>query len=164
MDNHPAEMEYFLKPGYIIVYQIPAVVYIVLGSCVAVSLWDKELKIGGLCHYQFPTPPKKTDPTARFGSVAIPKLYRMLLEEGARAEYIEAQIFGGADQPGSDMGNQNVEKAREVLDRMDLRVVSMDVGGEKGRKVVYHVHTNQALILKANRIRSSDWYPYRDER
>lgn len=164
VDTHPAPIEYLLKPGYIVLYQEPAVVYIVLGSCVAVSLFDTRLNFGGLCHFQFPEPESDTPPTARFGSLAIPKLYRMMLEAGAQKDSIQAQVFGGADKPGCDVGAKNAELACSWLEKTGIRIVSQDVGGEKGRKIMFNVAINEAVVHKATRIRNSDWFPYREER
>lgn len=163
-DRLPAPIEYLLKPGHIIVYHVPAVVYLVLGSCVAVSLWDRNLCLGGVCHYQYPAPEKGTSPTARFGRVALPKLLALMVEAGAQLPAMEAQIFGGADRPGNETGARNLEVATNWLRQKGIRVVSADTGGEKGRKVVYQTQTNEAVVYKATSIRSSDWYPYLDER
>ena len=37
----------------------PGVLFTVVGVCVAVCLWDKVKKSGGVCHYILPEPPSK---------------------------------------------------------------------------------------------------------
>jgi chemotaxis protein CheD len=54
--------------------------------------------------------------------------------------------------------------ARRVLTRNGIRVVSEDVRGAKGRKIVFHSNINEIAILKVDRIRRSDWYPYEGHR
>ncbi|MCU0578436.1 MAG: chemotaxis protein CheD [Desulfobacterota bacterium] len=163
----PAAGEYFLKPGYIYLSREPAVIYCVLGSCVAVCLWDRRQRIGGMNHFQYPQIPDRTQATARYGNVATLALVRLLLAEGTDRGTLEGQIFGGGSRgPGSpeaEIGRQNVSTAKEVLARQGIAVTSEDVGGTRGRKLIYNTETNEAVVLKVERLREEDWYPYRLE-
>ncbi len=155
--------DYFLEPGYILVSAQPVVISTVLGSSVAVSMADRKRKISGMNHFQFPIIRKKEQATARYGNVAIPHLIRMMLAEGTDIDHLEAQIFGGAYEEAispKDIGCQNIELARTILDGEGIRVVSEDVGGVKGRKIVFNLATNEIAVLKVNHIRKGDWYPY----
>jgi chemotaxis protein CheD len=162
----PAE-NYFLKPGYIFLSVKPTIISTVLGSSVSVCLYDRKRKVGGMNHFKLPTiaDPKKS--TAEYGNVATLTLIRMMLEDGSKRKHIEAQIFGGASRSGdsnADIGSENVMVARRVLARERLRVVSEDVGGEKGRKIVFDTIKNEIAIIKVEKIREGDWYPYEGDR
>ncbi len=50
--------------------------------------------------------------------------------------------------------------ARKILVKACVRVVCEDVGGEKGRKIVFNTETNEIAVLKADKLRKEDWYPY----
>ena len=63
--NHIAATNYFLEPGYMFVSVKPAAISTVLGSCVAVCLYDRKHKIGGMNQFQFPSIHKKELATAR---------------------------------------------------------------------------------------------------
>ncbi|OPX19567.1 MAG: hypothetical protein BZ151_08475 [Desulfobacca sp. 4484_104] len=156
--------EYFLKPGYIFIYQGPAIIRTVLGSAVSVALWDRQHQLGGINHYIYPRTGNRHEATARYGNVAMLTLINLLLEEGANLENLEAQIFGGASRSVApdDAGEQNIQIARQILAKKNIPVVSEDVGGFKGRKLMYNLATNEAVILKVERIRESDWYPYQN--
>lgn len=164
MDQEQIEVrEYFLKPGYIFIYRGPAIVRTVLGSAVAVILSDREQKISGLNHFMFPRTANRQEATARYGNVAMLALINFLGDEGAHQDDLEAQIFGGArprTTTTEDIGDQNVEIARQILSKKKIPVVSEDVGGFKGRKLIYNLATHEAVVLKVDRIRESDWYPY----
>lgn len=158
--------EYFLKPGYIFIYRGPVMVRAVLGSAVAVALWDRQQQWGGITHYLFPRTSNRQEATARYGNVALLALTNLLQEQGASLEDLEAQIFGGASPRtaiSDDIGAQNIEVARQILARKKIRLVSEDVGGYKGRKLIYNLATNEAVVLKVDRIRASDWYPYEEQ-
>jgi chemotaxis protein CheD len=54
--------------------------------------------------------------------------------------------------------------ARKVLAGKKIRVVSEDVGGQMGRKIVFNTHTNEVGVIKVEKLRKKDWYPYEDDR
>jgi chemotaxis receptor (MCP) glutamine deamidase CheD len=54
------KMNLFLKPGEVCISREPAVVTTILGSCIAVTMFNERLKIGGICHALLPKhPPSK---------------------------------------------------------------------------------------------------------
>jgi chemotaxis protein CheD len=72
-------------------------------------------------------------------------------------------IYGGAYHPeknNKDISRENIEIARKILSKNRISITSQDVGGEKGRKVVFNTTTNDVAILKVDRLRDMDWYPY----
>ncbi len=82
---------------------------------------------------------------------------------------LEAQIFGGAHPSGAasevvEIGNRNLAVGRQVLSRCRVRVVSEDVGGTKGRKLVYNTMTNEVAVFRVDKLRVGDWYPYHSDR
>lgn len=163
----PVPASYFLKPGYIFLPTQPTVVSTVLGSCVAVILWDKRRKVGGINHFQMPACRPGDQPTARFGDASTVMLIRMMVQDGSEKKHLEAQIFGGAYNPevsSQNVGQENVRVARRVLARHGVRVVSEDVGGELGRKIVYDAALNEVAVLKVERLRKGDWHPYKGDR
>ena len=101
--------------------------------------------------------------TARYGNVAISALISMMIDDGSRLQYLEAQIFGGAHNPmisPKDIGRYNILIARKVLLKKGIPIVSEDVGGEKGRKIIFHTATNEIAVLKVGAIRRENWYPF----
>ena len=158
---------YFLKPGYIFVPQQPTIISTVLGSCIAVCLYDPKQKIGGMNHFQFPRTTDRKNATAQYGDVSTIMLIRMMAENGSAIKHLEAQIFGGAYNPANavqNVGRENIQIARRVLAQKGVRLVSEDVGGEKGRKVVFDTRANEIAVLKVEKLRQSDWFPYEGDR
>ena len=156
---------YHLEPGGLFTCREPAMVSAVLGTCVAVCLHDRRLKIGGMNHFLYPKTKLFGLSTTQFANVSIPALINMLRKQGSRLADLEAQIFGGGEAPGAittdKMGYKNIKMARRLLKKNGIRVVSEDVGGLKGRRLIFHTGTNEALIMKTHRIRRGDFYPYR---
>ncbi len=141
------------------------VVQTVLGSCVAVCLWDRYLQYGGINHYLYPYVREKKKATPVYGNVAIIALVRMMEEAGCKRESMIAHILGGAhpeDDPGYDTGDKNAEIARRALNHCKIKIASEDIGGVMGRKIVFDTDTGQVAVLKVHQLRKSDWYSERE--
>jgi chemotaxis protein CheD len=163
----PVTRDYFLKPGYIYLPEKATVISTVLGSSVSVSLYDKTLKAGGMNHFLFPVVDTDKTATSLYGNVAVLTLIRMMRGNGSVLSKLTAQIFGGAYNPAEssrDIGQDNVKTARMILHQKKIKIVSEDVGGELGRKIIFNTLNNEILTLKVDRLRESDWYPYEGDR
>jgi chemotaxis protein CheD len=158
---------YFLKPGYIFVPEEPHIISAVVGSSVAVSLFDRKKRAGGMNLFHFPLITERRNATALYGNVATLTLVTLMLGQGSRSDDLEAQIFGGAfsrDASDKDIGRENISVARRVLAKKRISVISEDVGGEKGRKIIFNTFTHEIAVLKVDALRSADWYPYENNR
>ena len=161
--NSPVPANYFIQAGYIFVSPNPTLISAVLGSSVAVCVYDRKQKFGGMNHFQLPSIEKEDKATACYGNVATFALIRMMFEKSSKWKHLEAQIFGGSHNPKispQNIGQKNVVVARKLLAKAHIQVVSEDVGGEKGRKIVFSTATNEVAVLKVDKIRKEDWYPY----
>jgi len=142
----------YLHPGQLFVTIEPAAVTTILGSCVAVCLWDTVLGVGGINHYLLPTGLKTSTTALRYGNVAIERLLEKLARAGANFTNLRAKLFGGAcvldAMRGKEthLGDKNVEIARKTLHDAGIPVVASDVGGSRGRKLIYYPHDGSALI------------------
>jgi chemotaxis protein CheD len=162
----PHERSFYLEPGYICCSPAQPTLHTVVGSCVSVCLWDRELKYGAMNHFLYPatTDPEKATPT--YGNVATTELVRMMLDSGSKIENLIAQILGGASpDPGASnpVGPRNVESARRALRRHGITIGSEDTGGVMGRKVVFDTRTGHVMTLKVHQIRQEDWLHHEPE-
>lgn len=162
---HEVEVfKYHLQPGYIFTSSEPALVSAVVGTCVAVCIHDRRLKTGGMNHFLFPKTGWGQKNTPQYGNVALTALIRLMIRQGSRVEDMEAQIFGGGTRSLSDrtgLGRRNVKMARKFLKKRGIPVVSEDIGGIKGRRILFHTMSNEAIVMKTHRLRRGDYYPYR---
>jgi chemotaxis protein CheD len=160
-------LEYLLLPGYIFLNAEPSLISTVLGSNIAVSLWDQNKKRGGMANYLYPDCGAGDAATSRYGNVAIRHLAGMMAKEGTKRKDIKAQIFGGAETGDRDciqIARRNVSIAKKILHQLHIQLVSEDTGGSLGRKIVYNTEKNEAIVYKVNDLRNSDWYPYVNDR
>ena len=156
----PQHANYYLEPGYVYFSRTPAIVRTVVGSCVAVCVWDRLLACGGASHFLRPAVHEPDRATPQYGNVATATLIRIMEEAGCQRKDLVAQISGGAFPQGAaelDIGAANVQAARTVLMRKGVPVISEDVGGSMGRKIAFDTSTGQLVVLKVHKIRTTDW-------
>lgn len=144
---------HYLYPGALFAHPDPHLVTTVLGSCVAVCLWEPKQALGGINHFLLPLWNGEGLPTPRYGSVAIPRLVERLVELGARRERLQAKVFGGASMwQASDgllaVGERNAVLARHLLEELRIPVLGSDLGGTQGRKIVFNSGTGEVLLRR----------------
>ena len=125
----------------------------ILGSCVAVCLFDKVKNIGGINHYMLPLWNGSGLASPKFGNIATEKLIEKMLKNGATKDNIVAKVFGGASQMDSTMniGQRNVDIAKEVLNQYNIKIIAENTGGTVGRKLRYDTATGQVMMKFLNK-------------
>lgn len=134
--------EHYLYPGKLFSSSEPVKIRTILGSCVAVALYDPVARVGGLNHYLLAKCPNTENPNPRYGSFAIQGLVKELLARGAERERLKAKVFGGGAVlsqiiPGIDVGQNNVDFAFLELENLKIPVLEKNVLGELGRKIEF---------------------------
>ena len=126
-----------------------------LGSCVAIALYDPQVRVGGLAHVLLPSTGMSQDRTnrAKFPSTAVPLLCERMQALGARTGRMRAKIVGGASMftsllsaTGLQIGERNVVATRAALEHAGIPIVGQEVGGDYGRSVYFDVHDGSVTI------------------
>jgi chemotaxis protein CheD len=143
----------FLHWGQIVVERGGARLATIVGSCVAVCLWDAGRRAGGMNHYLLPDAPRvssRVDKPWSYGELALPQLLEQLIGLGASPATLTAKLFGGAAiNSGDDRdgpGARNAALARSWLAARGIAVVAEDLGGRRGRKVVFDTATGDVAV------------------
>ena len=144
----------FLLPGALFAKNGNYLITTVLGSCIAVCLWDPRLKSGGMNHYKLPLWNGDGLPSPKFGNIAIIKLIENMLNMGSNQKELKAKVFGGGAVIRSasgflNVGERNIEIARDVLSQEKIPIVASDVGGEQSRKIIFNTQTGGILMKKS---------------
>ncbi len=156
---------YHLEPGYIFVSVHGAIIRTVVGSCIAVCLWDEKRGFGGMNHFLYPEIHGEEKTTAQYGNIAVPVLIRLMEKIGSSKKNLVAQIYGGGqlyDSKRNRIGEKNISVARSILKDKRIPVISEDIGGKMGRKILFDTDTGHAAVLKVHRLRSNDWIEHRN--
>jgi chemotaxis protein CheD len=141
----------YLHPGHLLVSVEPIEITTVIGSCVSVCLWDRELRFGGMNHFVLPGVVGGT-PTLKHGEQAMNELLLRMLNSGASQRNLRARVFGGScvieafRNAGTDLGSKNIQVAKRVLAAHRIPIVQEDVGGTAGRKLVFHTEEGNVVV------------------
>jgi len=140
--------KHYLYPSALFAEKKPYLVDTVLGSCVAVCLFDTRLKIGGINHYMLPLWNGNGLASPKFGNIATEKLIEKMLRNGSNTSDLIAKVFGGANQMNTSLriGDQNIEVARQTLANYGIKIIAENVGGGVGRKLRYNTSTGQVMM------------------
>jgi chemotaxis protein CheD len=148
----PNTKTHYLFPGTIFVHKDQHLVTTVLGSCVSVCLWHPKAQVGGINHYLLPLWNGEGLPTPKYGNIAISRLIEKVRSIAGSGELI-AKVFGGASmwsrtEGALAVGERNVELAFKQLKEENIKVVSQDVWGEMGRKVIFDTQSGSVLLRR----------------
>ncbi len=140
----------YLHAGQLVSAAEPTAVTTILGSCVSVCLFDPVSGVGGMNHFLLPLHVGR-DQSLRFGTVAVPELVDALVRAGARRGALRAKVFGGASVIGAfrhrrNLGEENAALAEQLLADAAIPVLERDVGGQRGRKVIFHTDDGAAWV------------------
>ncbi len=154
-------MESTVGMGEIMVAESPNLLRAVgLGSCIAVTLYDRDTTIGGLAHIVLPCIEEahnKSNP-ARFSDVAIGMMIDEMMVQGARIQNVRAKIFGGANMfpeiissnSTMDIGMRNISAVREELEKHNIEIIAEEVGDHIGRTVLFDTGDGSVVVRTAH--------------
>lgn len=72
-----------ILPGEYFVYDEDLLIMTTLGSCIAVCLWDRQAKVGGMNHFMLPDNGGGASDSGRYGSFAMELLINEMMKKGA---------------------------------------------------------------------------------
>jgi chemotaxis protein CheD len=141
----------FIHVGEIYIGVKPTQINTVLGSCVAVCLYDSVECIGGMNHYLVPLWNENGLQSPKYGNISIPRLIESMLNVGCHKHNLVAKIFGGGNvidvtQEEMMIGRKNILIAKELLNEQGIKIAAQDVGGTRGRRIMMQSDTGKILL------------------
>ena len=127
-----------------------------LGSCVAVCLFDPQMRIGGINHFMLPDMgrSKNSDVDSLLsGDFAMEALLNALLSKGAKKVRLQAKAFGGGtiidtDASSLSIGMRNANFAKEWLARESIPLRTSDFLGPWSRKIIFLPFNGEAFCKR----------------
>lgn len=150
-------IDIFLNPGDVYFGDSTMRLRTILGSCVAITAWHPELKVGGMCHYMLPVRGrgKIKNLDGRYADEAV----LLLLKEAMRAQTnpydYEVKIFGGGNmfagtqktsQRQLNVADRNVIAGQELLQRHGFSAAAEHLGGEGHRNIIFDISTGDVWL------------------
>lgn len=155
----PVPKEVFLQPGEYYFGTCAVRIWTLLGSCVSMTFWHPQRKMGGMCHYLLPqrsgsigqNHDQRLD--GRYADEALALLFREMARQDTRPEEYHVKVFGGGNMfPNisairqSHVGENNVGFARRMIEENRLQCLVMHTGGSGHRKVIFDVCSGHAWV------------------
>ncbi|MFA6286483.1 MAG: chemotaxis protein CheD [Opitutaceae bacterium] len=155
----PKFPQHHLQPGELLVTQEPIWVVTLLGSCVAVTMFNSRFRLSAICHAMLPKPPgahasgRRSDECFRYVSHAIPAMAERFARLGLEPAEVEVKMFGGGNvidlggnpQGDRSIGDANVALATQLLREARFQLKGHSVGGNCGRKIAFNTHSGEVL-------------------
>jgi len=141
----------------------PARIVTVLGSCISIVMYHRGTSTSAMSHALMPQRSFSrkrggADDSFVFVDSSITWMLEQFSRRGIDKKDLEVKIFGGSDmfvdaRKGNDtlaVGKKNVETAIRVLQLNGLAPKAWNVGGNKGRKVVFFTDTGEVFTKFVN--------------
>jgi putative nucleotidyltransferase with HDIG domain len=126
-----------------------------LGTCVGVTLYDPQKKIGGLIHLLLPEPPSPENPwnPEMYAETGLPLMISELEQKGAVKKNLEAVIAGGAlvgplakRDLILDIGGRTADIVGRILRKEKITIKKAEIGGYFSCRMNLHLGTGETQI------------------
>ena len=126
-----------------------------LGSCLWITFYSPEKKAGAMAHPMLPDIDKakmKSNPNRYVNSVIVKTLDEMGKLEILKSR-LEIKIFGGAHMFSFitadsllNVGEKNIETAKELFGKLGLKIIAEEVGGTFGRTIELNLENGKVFV------------------
>jgi chemotaxis receptor (MCP) glutamine deamidase CheD len=121
-----------------------------LGSCVAVCLWDPVARIGGMNHILLPGTGDGGDCSSRYGVHAMELLINAIMNKGGDRRKLVAKAFGAGNVVASlqspTIGELNAAFVRGFLATEGIPLVAQRLGGLRPVQVNFRTDTGKITV------------------
>ncbi len=130
----------------------------ILGSCVSVTFWHPEQRVGAMCHYLLPTraPETTASPDGRYGDEVLTCIASHFRRLGLQPQEFHVKLFGGGNMFPAiqnsacfNIGEKNVDMGRTTLESAGFTIQKEDVGCCLHRTVVFDVETGHVWVRRS---------------
>ncbi|MBI3206326.1 MAG: chemotaxis protein CheD [Myxococcales bacterium] len=134
-----------------------ALVTYALGSCLGITVYDPEARVGALLHVMMPasniSPEKASTNPCLFVDTGVPVMFRRSYELGAQKQRMIVKVAGGAapasaggDPDYFQIGKRNLVQLRKLLWKNGVLLKGEDVGGTTSRTLSLSLSTGEVLV------------------
>lgn len=135
-----------------------------LGSCIALTFYFPDKKIGAMAHIVLPARDEKDQRTphlvGKYANSALDYLMNYFKTNKLNPKDAIIKMTGGSkmfvNREGShgilNIADRNIKSVRGELEKYGLKVSSTELGGNKGRSVFFHLDTGKIKIYLAGGI------------
>jgi chemotaxis protein CheD len=150
----------YLKQAELHVSKKPETIMTILGSCIAVIMYETESGLYLISHCTLPgnVDFQAGEVDVKYVTHAIKRMLEVFSQKKIPRHKIRVKLFGGAEQLGNvnktsqSVGQKNTTVALSMLEQEGIPIVSMDVGGNHGRKIYLITSTGDVFLSRIHNI------------
>jgi chemotaxis protein CheD len=129
-----------------------------LGSCIGLSIFDPQIKAGGVLISILPDSTEirtvsADDHPCMFADSAVVLFFQTAIEQGIRPERSKIVLIGGGQMFGQEgdfnLGTRNVQAAVDAIAKLGLKPTHQSTGGVINRSMKLHIKTGKISISVA---------------
>lgn len=125
-----------------------------LGSCIGMTIYDPETRVGGMIHYMLPlsktSPDKALIKPAMFADTGVPELLKSAFELGASKSRLVVKVAGGSQLMDQhkifNIGERNFLILRKILWKNNILIKAADVGGAMSRTLRFELGSGKVTV------------------
>jgi chemotaxis receptor (MCP) glutamine deamidase CheD len=137
-----------IHAGGVFVSKDSARVRTLVGSCIAVCMYDPIAGVGGMNHFMLPRGDREGNP-ARFGAESMELLIDGLLQNGAKRDRLRAKVFGASRVLAGtyhDIPGINIAFIREYMHTAQIPILAEKLGANRALQIAFETHTGRAFV------------------
>ncbi len=160
--------EVILQPGDFHFGDADTKIRTLLGSCVSITMWHPEKRIGGMCHYMLPARSARQGVLdGRYADEAMELFMREIRAAGTHPSEYRVKAFGGGNMfPGikkkhlqcgfhatleemclcRDVACRNAGTVYELASRHGFEIEARDLGGAGHRNVIFDIGSGHVWV------------------
>lgn len=157
----------FLHPDEVVFSTRERKITTVLGSCVAVTMFCQDKKVGTICHSSLPLCPDlglnldlNSKLLYKYVDSSIHKMLAWFDAKAISKDKLEVKLFGGSNYflEGNssksifNVGKRNCEIALDVLITFNIKPKATDIGGKYSRKIIFNCSDGSVLLKRFSQV------------
>jgi chemotaxis protein CheD len=149
-------MDVFLHPGDLYFGDAETRMRTILGSCVTITMWHPQRRIGGMSHCLLPGSGRRAavhELDGKYVDEALDWLLHEARRHKTRPKEYQFKLFGGSDMfakasksQAETIGRQNAVRAISIFEKLKLDILTHDIGGTVSRSLIFEVATGDVWI------------------
>jgi len=126
-----------------------------LGSCIAITLWHPQHKLGGMCHFMLPSRGTMASTLdGRYGDEAVALLQQAIARYPAPLREYEAKLFGGGNMFGEpqylqsdrNVAAKNIQAAWQLTCALGVDIKAHHLGHSGHRSLIFELHSGNVWL------------------
>jgi len=162
MKLEPDAIDIFLNPGEVFFGDNTMRIRTVLGSCVAITMWHPQRRIGGMCHFMLPARQrgKFNALDGRYADEAILLLLKEVMRNQSDPYDYAVKLFGGGNMftrvvmsaaaRKLNIADRNVVAGQELLQRYGFKIAAEHLGGVGHRNVIFEISSGDVWVRQSS--------------